>query len=325
MRTFTTTLILLSLVCFSRTAGAQGSVKSKNGYTVNLSFVATSIETSSKSCKWGYNYNVNVDYEIKFTGSNQPKKLYTLYGYYICGGKEHYFDLPETQDSGTTTSTSNVWRSESDCNTATTSSLECDEVIIVISGPGISQQKYRMSGGALPVKFANVRAEKLTDLIAVNWQTLTEINNNYFTVERSLNGVDFEEVATVDGAGNSNEILSYSYHDLDAPKGVVYYRIKQTDFDGQFDYSDLVVVNNEMKDGELVAYPNPNRNSAVTLQLGYSTVPRTVEIIDLRGQLIHQFTSNQPNTILPSLRTGIYIIKVTKPNGFVQSTRFIQE
>jgi len=101
---------------------------------------------------------------------------------------------------------------------------------------------------------AKLNSKKHVD---VAWVTLTETNNDYFTVERSGNGIDFKGIAEKDGAGNSTTALHYSEKDMNPLKGISYYRLKQTDFDGAFSYSDVVPVNNTGSSGDVLVYPNP--------------------------------------------------------------------
>ena len=81
--------------------------------------------------------------------------------------------------------------------------------------------------------------------VELQWQTATETNNNYFTVLRSYNGLDFYPIAQIQGAGNSNEVLSYSYTDNMPYDGLNYYKLRQTDFDGTEDYSHTLVIQAE--------------------------------------------------------------------------------
>jgi len=68
--------------------------------------------------------------------------------------------------------------------------------------------------------------------VLIEWTTASEIKNDYFSIERSTDGINFEVIEVVNGAGNSMEIIDYSTFDLDPLVGMVFYRIRQTDFDG---------------------------------------------------------------------------------------------
>jgi hypothetical protein len=99
------------------------------------------------------------------------------------------------------------------------------------------------NGNPLPIELLNFTAEPVENEVQLAWTTASETNNSYFTVERSVNGVHFEEVVKQAGAGNSNGIRNYDAVDANPYLGVSYYRLKQTDFNGDFTYSDMVPVN----------------------------------------------------------------------------------
>lgn len=77
----------------------------------------------------------------------------------------------------------------------------------------------------------------------IYWVTSSETNNDYFTIERSRNAINWDIIGKVEGAGNSNVELSYHYQDDSFVNGINYYRLKQTDFDGNFTYSKLITIN----------------------------------------------------------------------------------
>lgn len=75
--------------------------------------------------------------------------------------------------------------------------------------------------------------------VALNWATASEINNDRFEIERSADGSSFEKIGTVNGNGNSVQTIEYSFKDTTVQRGVYYYRLKQVDFDGRFEYSNI--------------------------------------------------------------------------------------
>lgn len=114
----------------------------------------------------------------------------------------------------------------------------------------------------LPIELISFTAVTVADntRVELKWATASEKNNDFFTVERSRNGATFEQIAKVDGAGNSTTVLNYSAYDESPLEGTSYYRLKQTDFDGKFTFSNLVAVNYK-KSGTspctFKVYPNP--------------------------------------------------------------------
>ncbi len=93
-----------------------------------------------------------------------------------------------------------------------------------------------------PIKLLSFNGECLSGYKKFNWITSTEINNNYFTIESSINGKDFNYVENIKGAGNSNVIKTYKYNYINQSDNANYFRLKQTDFDGEYSYSNIISV-----------------------------------------------------------------------------------
>ena len=102
---------------------------------------------------------------------------------------------------------------------------------------------YVIVGGVLPITLLYFRGENIDNMSYLEWVTVSETNNDFFTVERSQDGMIFDEICTIQGSGNSNEPLQYDCTDEYPYNGFNYYRLKQTDFDGQYSYSEIILVN----------------------------------------------------------------------------------
>ena len=177
-------LTVLILVTFGQ-AKSQCTVYSSNGYQVNISIVADSVEISSGGCSgnW-YNYNIYYSYDISFSGSNVPSSMWTLQAYLGCDDGSHYMPLPNSGGTGNLKSASNVTRYSNDCGSATPITMGCSSMNIEISGPGISHQTVSCNVQALPVKLISFNAEIKNAQVVLNWQTASELNNDYFTIEK---------------------------------------------------------------------------------------------------------------------------------------------
>ena len=163
---------------------------------------------------------------------------------------------------------------------------------------------------SLPVALLWLAADCETTGVILKWVTASETNNDFFSVERSVDAVNFELLGTVAGAGNSNQTLDYSFPDHDVFNDIVYYRLKQTDFDGQFDYSEIIAVNCNIEPFSYIkAYPNPITQELLTIestnseQIGFEIV-NSIGTVVYRGIFV-QKTSIQMN----GFAKGIYIIK----------------
>ncbi len=169
----------------------------------------------------------------------------------------------------------------------------------------------------LPVELLSFTGKYSGRKVQLQWATNSEVNNDYFTVERSLDSKIFSDVNTVDGKGNSNDVNFYSVMD-DQPNrnGTTYYRLKQTDFDGSVKYSDIIAVSS-IEEKMIAIYPNP-----FTDELNIELAQRAessleIMISDLTGTLVFhkQFTdlqSKQIKILETGLGKGVYFYKLNK-------------
>lgn len=111
----------------------------------------------------------------------------------------------------------------------------------------------------LPIRLVDFNAQCDKGIARLNWLTASEENNEKFNIERSKDGKNFESIGTVSGSGTSQEVNTYSFEDREALYGTSYYRLKQTDFDGKFEYS-KIILNKCIEKINLKIYPNPTEN-----------------------------------------------------------------
>ncbi len=113
----------------------------------------------------------------------------------------------------------------------------------------------------LPIELVYFTADEIGGGVRFAWETASELNNDYFTIEYSTDAVEFTELTTIEGAGTTTEPKYYRYTDFSSNCGIVYYRLKQTDFDGKYSYSKIVSVTfaeNQISDSyNYFVYPNP--------------------------------------------------------------------
>lgn len=291
-------------------------VESASDYEVSIEITITGIAAASP-CTFGYNFNVEFDYEVIISGSGAPGSLYTLQGNIECDDYPgNFFDLPNSGGSGSGTSVSNPYNPNTDCLTVTPEILGCDSISIQINGPGIPDQiVHCYFGEVLPISLLSFHATAQKNNTAnLNWITASELNNDFFEIEHSTDGANWVVINEQRGAGNSNELIHYNFVDENAKQGINYYRLKQTDFDGQFTYSKVrsVQLNDLSTSGSFIIYPNP-ANDLITIQANPQELAQ-VTIYNTFGQLILR---NQPNesganemtidvSILPA---GIYFVK----------------
>jgi hypothetical protein len=168
-------------------------------------------------------------------------------------------------------------------------------------------------GAVLPTETLFFDANIIGENVKLTWATTTEINNDYFTIERSEDGKFWNEFAVTKGAGNSNEYLFYSEIDYEPSIGINYYRLKQTDFDGEYEYSSIASVNFEKLE-EIKIYPNPNN--------GHFTINGEINnaqmiIFNIVGEKVYEdqidSISKEEKGIrvnLSGLSSGIYFVNI---------------
>jgi hypothetical protein len=110
--------------------------------------------------------------------------------------------------------------------------------------------------GGLPIELNVFEAKAGNEIVNLYWETATEVNNDYFTIERSVSGEEWLALKNIDGAGNSSNTKRYSYNDEKPLSGVSYYRLKQTDYDGHSSYSQTKAVRMQLE-SDFITYPNP--------------------------------------------------------------------
>jgi len=194
---------------------------------------------------------------------------------------------------------------------------------------------FEFSSTPLPIKLTSFNAELVNDYVELTWTTASEINNDFFTIEKSADAKNYEYVGEVAGAGNSSNILHYNYTDYDVSDGVVYYRLKQTDFDGKFEYFPPKMVNSSSTTNGLTIkkiMPNPFRNKFVMEIESENEGIANVIIYNMNGIQVHnsqieiqgsntEFVFNKGNQLPP----GTYIVHLIQDNKEPIVTKIVKE
>jgi hypothetical protein len=183
---------------------------------------------------------------------------------------------------------------------------------------------------ALPVELLYFEAAANEKNIELNWSTVSEINNDFFTVEKIIDGNATEFVSRVDGNGNSSEILVYSTIDRNPHGGTNYYHLKQTDFDGQFSYSDIISINYDNPVPQIRIFPNPIvGGNDINIYINGLEEAINLFVFDISGRLIKEdfYSSIEKEQIRINKdflqgATGIYQITIVG-SSFSTSTRLI--
>ncbi|NME70214.1 T9SS type A sorting domain-containing protein [Flammeovirga aprica] len=172
----------------------------------------------------------------------------------------------------------------------------------------------------LPVELRSFDVFNVDGEALVKWETLWEINNDYFVVEKSRNRRNWEEVEQVKGYGNSNYLLSYEVKDENPLSGLSYYRLKQVDFDGTATYSEIKAFSTDKTvELELVAYPNPLQDQlTILVRQAYHN---RMQLFTITGQRVDfRIVESEEERIkiaLPNLEKGMYVLRVASVGALV--------
>ena len=185
--------------------------------------------------------------------------------------------------------------------------------------------------GTLPIKLKSFKVNSESKGVEVKWTTASEINNDYFSVQRSLDGFNFIEIGRVRGAGNSTILLDYTFTDEHPYHGTSYYRLKQTDYDGKSETFNIVSVNlkEKLNDiNEVHIYPNPFSDTFTAEFESIDKKEIQIQLLSLSGAIIYNETitidegKNSFHFTTPdNMKTGIYIFRVLNGSSVLSNEK----
>ena len=163
--------------------------------------------------------------------------------------------------------------------------------------------------GTLPVELLSFTGENRKDYNHLNWATASEINNAGFEVQKSTDGENWMILDFVKGAGTSLEQQKYQLHDYELSKTIQYYRLKQVDTDGGFEYSDVLVIKSE-KEQEDHLYLSPNPSPKESIQITSNQLGQ-LQVFSLTGQLVLDIPDFNDTTLdISWFSKGVYFVKM---------------
>lgn len=176
----------------------------------------------------------------------------------------------------------------------------------------------------LPIELVYFKGEVIGENVQLTWETASELNNDFFTIERSSDAEVWDELMQVAGAGTSNKTNNYQVQDGRPISGTSYYRLKQTDFDGHFEYSSIVSVNFTGK-SDFIVSPNPSTGLFTINNI--ELVSNQVRLYNGLGQELDiPANSSNSGTILDlsAFPSGIYILQISNGSS-LQSVRLMKK
>jgi hypothetical protein len=183
---------------------------------------------------------------------------------------------------------------------------------------GTNALRIDITNAPLPVTWGTIAASAQTNGVTINWSTLSENNNAKFVIEHSSTGREFTAIGRVAAAGNSSRAIRYSYvHEQANLQITNYYRIKQVDFDGKFEYSRIVsVLPGRIQNEQIETTPNPFSNTLDVMVNHVSTQQVNVQLMDMIGKVIETKTltvgagKEKISFNTEGLNNGVYFIRI---------------
>lgn len=200
---------------------------------------------------------------------------------------------------------------------------------------GVGSESGTFAGGCagnncgditLPVELVSFKGTNANSQVQLIWETASELNNEGFEVQKSTDGSEFIVIEFVSGEGTTSEFNTYSFTDLNGNQDA-YYRLRQVDFDGEYEFSTILFIRNESNPSlNITIYPNPTKGNISVL--GDFT---RYTLMDTQGRTIHRNLNTtsykaglEISQILTNQESGIYFLK-TQSSGAASTSRIIKE
>lgn len=188
---------------------------------------------------------------------------------------------------------------------------------VLINQLDIDCLDYTYPPAPLPVELVAFTAVPQTNDVLLTWSTATEINNDQFQVQRSIDGQHFHDLATIPGQGTTSSPHQYTYLDRRPGPGQWYYRLRQVDLDGQATFSPVVTVQVKSESAVSRVYPNPVGGQTITVQRQSPVESEVhVDIIGLDQMVVKQHRLHQRKganlweIVLPDIQPGVYLLRL---------------
>ena len=179
-----------------------------------------------------------------------------------------------------------------------------------------------VSESPLPIKLVSFNAACVNGYTDITWTTATETNTDFFSIEFSADAMQWMVVKQMDGAGNSTSTLNYAYTDLQFHQAISYYRLKQTDSDNSFIYSQYISIENCSTMAtplDITIYPNPSKGNLHFCTNSNQEQVISINVYTVFGKQVYTSSNNQSNINLSHLEAGVYYAELnTQENSITK-------
>lgn len=210
-----------------------------------------------------------------------------------------------------------------------------EDETLMIGTPFFAGSNVAYKPGNLPVTLVSFYGLTESNKINLFWETMAEINNSHFELERSAEGEEFNTVTIVQGSGNSSNKISYNATDYEPLKGTSYYRLKQVDYDGKFAYSNLIALSTVTSENScnLVVKPNPCLGKCFVYledcaeqngnKMSFSMYDALGNVVNTQTELVEEGKTMFAIDVNSSMKSGVYIVRGRSGNKRVENKAVI--
>ncbi|UKN01148.1 T9SS type A sorting domain-containing protein [Paracrocinitomix mangrovi] len=306
-------------------------------FSANTSGTYTDDEPANLSSLFCGSIENNSWYEFVATSSTATFDFVSVTGC-TSGIQAEVYDVTQDVNGCCTgfTSMSNCWNpSTATSGTVTATGLTVGQTyVLMVDGYGGDVCDFTVSNwtayGILPVTLVDFVGMTLPDANQLSWVTKTETDNDHFNVLRSYNGMDFEKIGEIGGAGTTVAEHQYQFSDREIRHGKVYYKLEQVDYNGQAAVTETIVLNREVTgNGVVDIWPNPATEKLMVEINGEHHISGKLEVLDARGVVVKVINidiehSQLLEIDLLDLENGVYMLRYQDQTGLVQMNKFIK-
>lgn len=198
--------------------------------------------------------------------------------------------------------------------------------VLMVDGNGGSICDFSISGwngtGILPVELIAFTGVGLEEFNSLKWSTASEKENDHFNVLRSYDGIDFEKIGELEGAGTTLHTSNYDFNDGEIRSGICYYQLQQVDMNGVSTKSEVIAIDrNKTQEDRMRVFPNPTEN-VVYVELPEQLEEGFLQLTDTRGEILQEIrlreqSGKQIVMELDQVNSGLYLIRLVEENGTV--------
>lgn len=259
---------------------------------------------------------------LKFT-ANSTSADFNVWTSNCSVGDGIQIEIFNTSDCVNFTPVSNCWNPFNDINgnISATGLIVGHDYYMMIDGNGGDVCDFLIGATTgvvvLPIELMNFSSKCNEDKAIIQWSTANEVNTDYFTLEKSTNGIDFQQVFKTQAANNSSHQLNYSFND-NYSENITYYRLKMFDLDGKLKISETISSNCNNNENTIGIYPNPTSNNiALNWEIKNDEYAEII-IYNLKGEIqfqkIYYSSLINESITLEHLPKGIYQIMLSNQN-----------